>query len=78
MLHGYIWSNFLLIQVAFTITYRKLINCYTIHKRNACTLRQNDRLKCKGKCTIYAAEIAKIECITVWLYGLNVVVRPGM
>jgi hypothetical protein len=27
---------------------------------------------------LYAAEIAKIECITVWLHVLNVVVRPGM
>jgi len=27
---------------------------------------------------MYAAEIAKTECITVWLYGLHVVVRPGM
>lgn len=49
-----------------------------VHKRNACTLRQNDKLKFKGKCTIYAAEIAKTECITVRLYGLNVVVMPGM
>jgi len=68
----------LLIQVAFAVTYRKLINCCTVHKRNACTLRQNDKHKFKGKYTIYAAEIAKTECITVRLYGLNVAVRPGM
>jgi hypothetical protein len=75
MLHGYVWSNSLLIQVAFAITYRKLINCCTVHKRNACTLCQNDKLKFKGKCTIYSAET---ECLTVQLYGLNVIVRPGM
>jgi hypothetical protein len=61
VLHGYVCSNSLLIEVAFTITHRKLIDCCTVHKRNACTLRQNDKLKFKGKCTTYAAEIAKLS-----------------
>ena len=78
VLHDYVWSNSLLIQVAFAITYRKLINCCIVHKRNACTLRQNDKLKFKGTCTIHAAEIAKTERITVRLCGLNMAVRPGM
>ena len=57
-----------LIQVDFTITYRKLINCCAVHKRNTCALCQNDEHKFKGKCTIYAAEIAKTECIIVRFY----------
>ena len=61
VLHDYVWSNSLLIQVAFAITYRKLINCCMVHKRNARTLHQNDKHKFMGKCTIYAAEIAKTE-----------------
>jgi len=78
MLHGYAWSNSLLIQVAFAITYWKLIICCTVHKINACTLHQNDKLKFKRKCTIYTAEIAKTECKTLRLYSFNVVVRPEM